>query len=335
MKYKNKTWSEALKSDEATKDKTLKDLKILKELKYSFTPLNYNLSDDDVVIFTGYFHSYKYFYWQYNNLLKLLKFDELKNDILQKFDSLNTNQDICLTFNSSIHKEKFIADKDYYLNSLKEIISGIQTDKFVKKKQLQIQKKKESEKRVARLTAITNLEPDEDGLVLYPKLENENDEEDIVLENKDKRETYNILCCSYKKSFDDMMDTLKYLDSNLDVDVKFTVIDDTLSDWEKMILTSNCKFNVISTNLLSWWSAYFCDIEDKEIFYPSRWYSKNINLSDFFPKEWNKIDVDNRKDEIIENVTLELSEDHSNSEPGVIDNIEEDDKNLHLSIEEN
>ena len=132
-----------------------------------------------------------------------------------------------------------------------------------------------------------------------------------------------------------MMDILKYLDSNLDVDVKFTVIDDTLSDWEKMILTSNCKFNVISTNLLCWWSAYFCEIEDKEVFYPSKWYSKNINLSDFFPTEWNKIDVENNKGEIIENVTVELKEDHNNTEPGVVDNIEPIEKNLHLTIEEN
>ena len=93
--------------------------------------------------------------------------------------------------------------------------------------------------------------------------------------------------------------------------------------------------HVGSTNLLSWWSAYFCDKEDKEVYYPSKWYSKNINLTDFFPTEWNKIDVENNKGEIIENITLELKEDHTNTEPGVVDNIEPIDKNLHLTIQEN
>ena len=267
IEFKNDTWLDALKSNDSTKDKTLKDLKIFKEIKYSFTPLSLISSKEHVVIFTGYFHSHKYFYSQYNNILKLLKFDEVKKDTLEKYSSLNTSQDICLTFNSSIHKEKFIADKDFYLDSLKEIIAGIESNKFVEKKKMKIKKKQDSEKRIARLQAISNLEPDENGMVIYPKTEKEEEEEDIVLENTDKRETYNILCCSYKKSFNEMMDILKHLDSKLDVDVKFTVIDDTLSDWEKMILTSNCKFNVISTNLLSWWSAYFCDIEDHSTIY--------------------------------------------------------------------
>ena len=334
LEYKYNSWSEALKSNEFTKDKSINDLKMLKEFKYSFTQIK-TPTPDNVIIFTGYFHSYKYFSAKYKQILDLLNFDNLKKTVIEKYESLNTSQDICLTFNSSIHKEKFIADKDFYLDSLKEIIAGIESDKFVEKKKMKMKKKRESEKRIKKLQVISNLVPDENDMVIYPKLDSDDDEEEIVLENTDKRETYNILCCSYKKSFNEMMNILNYLDSKLDVDIKFTVIDDTLSDWEKMILTSNCKFNVISTNLLSWWSAYFCEVEDKEVYYPSKWYSKNINLSDFFPTEWNKIDVENNKGKIIENVTMELNEDHSNTEPGVVDNIEPMDKNLHLSIEEN
>ena len=119
------------------------------------------------------------------------------------------------------------------------------------------------------------------------------------------------------------------------VKLEFTIVDHEISDWEKMILTSNCKFNVMSTNLLSWWSSYFCEVEDKEVYYPSKWYNKNIDTKDLFPVEWNKIMVEEAFEDVKESVTIELTDDHSKEDPKKIDVITSIDKNLELTIEEN
>jgi hypothetical protein len=69
--------------------------------------------------------------------------------------------------------------------------------------------------------------------------------------------------------------------------------DNTLKDWEQMLLMSLCKHNIIANSSFSWWGAYFNSNKDKIVCYPSKWFGDSIghNTKDLCPEEWLKIDV--------------------------------------------
>jgi len=73
--------------------------------------------------------------------------------------------------------------------------------------------------------------------------------------------------------------------------VTFTKANDSLSDWEQMIMMSCCKYNIIANSSFSWWAAFLNQSPDKEVCYPEKWFgSKNehLNTRDMFPDKWHK-----------------------------------------------
>ena len=69
--------------------------------------------------------------------------------------------------------------------------------------------------------------------------------------------------------------------------------DNSLQDWEQLLLMSCCQHNIIANSSFSWWAAYFNSNANKIVCYPSTWFGPSANLDpkDLCPSEWVKIDV--------------------------------------------
>jgi hypothetical protein len=83
--------------------------------------------------------------------------------------------------------------------------------------------------------------------------------------------------------------------------VAFIHVEDTMEDWQQMLMMSLCDHHIIANSTFSWWGAYFHyspRIEDTQpkpmILYPALWFGPKLQdkiVSDLFPKDWIKIEV--------------------------------------------
>jgi hypothetical protein len=105
-------------------------------------------------------------------------------------------------------------------------------------------------------------------------------------------EFYNILYFCEDIDIDDVTQTINRLQSEFP-DYKFIRGNNTLEDWEQMLLMSFCHHNIIANSSFSWWGAYFNSWPDKIICYPSVWFGEvaNNNTKDLCPPDWNRISV--------------------------------------------
>ena len=76
--------------------------------------------------------------------------------------------------------------------------------------------------------------------------------------------------------------------------IEFIGVDQTLADWEQMLLMSVCDHNIIANSTFSWWGAQLNLAENKQVIYPSKWFGPKLathNLDDLFPDGWIKVDL--------------------------------------------
>lgn len=105
-----------------------------------------------------------------------------------------------------------------------------------------------------------------------------------------RSELYNVLYFCEDEDIDEVMTTIVRLEKEFPT---YTFIrgNNTLEDWEQMLLMSCCHHNIIANSSFSWWSAYFNNWTDKIVCYPSVWFGQiaNHDTKDLCPPDWTKI----------------------------------------------
>jgi hypothetical protein len=112
------------------------------------------------------------------------------------------------------------------------------------------------------------------------------------IKNNTQLEPLNILYFCEDNDIDDVLDTVNKLMVKFPT-FNFTRGENSLEDWEQMLLMSLCHHNIIANSSFSWWSAYFNSFEDKIVCYPSVWFGEKAknDTKDLCPPEWVKINV--------------------------------------------
>jgi len=107
-----------------------------------------------------------------------------------------------------------------------------------------------------------------------------------------QEEKFNILYFCEDVDIDDATDKINALRTKFP-EYSFNRGDNSLADWEQMLLMSCCHHNIIANSSFSWWSAYFNSWQDKIVCYPSAWFgpSAKHDVKDLCPPEWIKVQV--------------------------------------------
>jgi hypothetical protein len=112
----------------------------------------------------------------------------------------------------------------------------------------------------------------------------------IYIQTKKPKHKFTIYYFCQELDIEDVLQIIQPL-SNKFSDYKFERVDNSLEDWQQMLLMSCCHHNIIANSSFSWWAAYLNTWEDKIICYPSLWFGShaNIDTRDLCPSTFIKI----------------------------------------------
>lgn len=230
-----------------------------RELFFHFSPLPQPIERPRKICLEGYFQSYRYFNRYFNDICKLIGFEDkvkrvediMMNNFKEKFGDNMKNKNctfISMHFRigdyKHIQKHYKILPNEYYINAVKSILHQLQE----------------------RNNIINNK-----VRILY------------FCEKED--------LCVVKQRVGEIFNKLIPL-MNTGIDMDFIHITDTFNDWQQMLLMSLCDHNIIANSSYSWWGAYFNKNPLKIVAYPPIWFGPlliNNKIQDLCPKTWHKI----------------------------------------------
>jgi hypothetical protein len=215
-------------------------------------------SVNGIVLF-GYFHSYKYFEKETNQIIKYMKLQEKKQNMKKRLNSVCGNKrSISLHFRLGDYKSlthNYTAlDLDYYANSILYILN---TQALLSPALSQTPGPLSESKMF--LDTLSK-----EYVVLYFCEDNDLAEVEVKIDKLRKR-------------FPSMV---------------FHRAPNNIEDWQSMLLMSCCSHNIIANSTFSWWSAYLNTNTNKIVCYPDNWFGPALsthNTNDLCPPSWIKI----------------------------------------------
>ena len=77
--------------------------------------------------------------------------------------------------------------------------------------------------------------------------------------------------------------------------VEYVKVEDSIPDYDQMLIMACCHHNIISNSSFSWWGAYLNDSASKVVCYPSVWFGEYFehvfDYNDVTPSSWTKIEA--------------------------------------------
>ena len=114
----------------------------------------------------------------------------------------------------------------------------------------------------------------------------------LYINSKFPDKEFNILYFCEDSDIDDVLLIINKLVDKFPM-YNFKRGENSIEDWQQMLLMSCCHHNIIANSSFSWWSAYLNSWTDKVICYPSVWFGQSANhdTKDLCPNNWVKISV--------------------------------------------
>lgn len=227
-----------------------------KEFAYNVLPKPYGSNTTDKFLY-GYFQSAKYFDHHRDTLFQMIQLSDIKTKVVDKYPQ----------YKYLINPDNNTISMHFRLGDYKRLqgYHPVLPKEYYLNALLYIKKSLSSFK----LNNNSGSETDSDLKILYFCEENEEDLADVEK-------------------------TIKYLQSHLNKNIIFEKIDDTLEDWEQMIIMSLCSCNIIANSTFSWWGAYFNTSSSNTqniVCYPKTWFGNKAkhNIKDLFLDNWIQI----------------------------------------------
>lgn len=205
------------------------------------------------VFLSGYFQSYKYFHSARSTLFKMIRLDKKKEMVKQKYSHLFTDAR-CIDGNTG-------------------------TDDATETDYIAIHFRMGDYKKLRHYHPVMNYEYYHDALT-------------YIMENKQKTVKTRALYFCESEDNEYVAGKIGKLHSTFS-DIEFVKVDDTIKDYEQVLIMSCLTHYIIPNSTFSWWGAYFNESNDKIVCYPSVWfgeaYEHTHDSSDLIPPEWVKI----------------------------------------------
>jgi len=259
-----------------------------------FTVIAYSLKYKIPFVFspTMSIHEKRHHYWD-TFLLNLkpftLKYSSCHGFDVYKEENFNYNEIPVHNNDQHLLLYGYFQSYKYFDEQFNDIIKFIKLDTIINTllEKIQINQKSFDQNCISmhfRLGDYKNL-PDH-----HPILKEEYYEKSLqYITEKTSIQNYNVYYFCESEDNDTVLFMINNLKKKFN-ELEFIKADDSLSDWEQMLIMSLCKHNIIANSSFSWWGAYLNKNQEKIVCYPSTWFGSKLSndTSDMFPNEWIK-----------------------------------------------